>query len=99
VTLLIIGALVALVLRKLWTKDGDGEQAESQEDFRLSLQIGGWLLLLGKLGLCPRGAAARWGGLAAGPARAAFAAAAPAASRRRGLSAAWLGEVRPIEGR
>jgi hypothetical protein len=59
VTLLIIGALVALVLRKLWTKDGDGEQAESQEDFRLSLQIGGWLLLLGSLvyalGELPRG--------------------------------------------
>jgi hypothetical protein len=59
VTLLIIGALVALVLRKLWTKNGDGEQAESQEDFRLSLQIGGWLLLLGSLvyalGELPRG--------------------------------------------
>ena len=58
-TLLIIGALVALVLRKLWTKNGDGEQAESQEDFRLSLQIGGWLLLLGSLvyalGELPRG--------------------------------------------
>lgn len=46
-TLLVLGILVALLLRKLWRDDEEGLRAKSE--LRMSIQLAGWLLTIGSL--------------------------------------------------